>query len=87
MHQAEGQALLSELLDPAERGSRGEGWVVAQLATLALLLFPPGVLRTLVNDFGVVLMVAGAVLMCALRVAAGTVLCAAWFAGGRCSEV
>lgn len=70
MHQAEGQALLSELLDPAERGSRGEGWVLAQLATLALLLFPPGVLRTLVNDFGVVLMVAGAVLMCALLVLA-----------------
>ncbi|KAK9839480.1 hypothetical protein WJX81_004824 [Elliptochloris bilobata] len=60
---AEGQALLAELLDPAERGSRGEGWVAAQVAALALVLFPPGVLRTLVNDFGVVLMVAGAVLI------------------------
>ena len=66
--QAEGQALLDELLDPRERGQRGEGWVAAQLVALVLLLFPPAVLRTLVDDSGVGLMVLGVVLMCALRV-------------------
>ena len=64
--QAEGQALLEELLDPTERGNRGEGWVVAQLAAVAFLLFPPAVLRTLVNDSGAALMVVGIVTLCAL---------------------
>ena len=64
--QAEGQALLEELLDPSERGNRGEGWVVAQLVAVAFLLFPPAVLRTLVNDSGAALMVVGVVTLCAL---------------------
>jgi len=55
------------VFDTREFGSRGEGWVAAQLTTVALLLFPPGVLRTLVNDSGVALMVLGVVLMCAVN--------------------
>ena len=55
------------MFDTREFGSRGEGWVAAQLSAVALLLFPPGVLRTLVNDSGVALMVLGVVLMCAVN--------------------
>ena len=57
------QELAEELVDPKAFGKSGEAWVFAQVATIALLVFPPIPLSGLVDFIGVLLLTTGVVFM------------------------
>ncbi|PNH11878.1 putative protein-S-isoprenylcysteine O-methyltransferase [Tetrabaena socialis] len=55
--------LAAELMDGSTFGKRGEQWLLAQVAAVAMLLFPPLVLKGLVDFLATVSLTAGLVFM------------------------
>ncbi|GFR42020.1 hypothetical protein Agub_g2836 [Astrephomene gubernaculifera] len=55
--------LVSEMLDGNSFGKRGEQWLFAQLAAIAMLLFPPLTLKGLVDFCATLALTAGVVFM------------------------
>ncbi|PNH11882.1 Protein-S-isoprenylcysteine O-methyltransferase, partial [Tetrabaena socialis] len=51
--------LLTELVDPAAFGTRGEQWVLAQLVALGLILAPPAALTGVVDSLAALSLLAG----------------------------
>ena len=56
------QALTEEILDTSKLGKRGEGWFVAQLLLILLVLFPPQPLE--VRALAVIYITPGGVPLC-----------------------
>ena len=57
------QELAEELSDPNTFGKSGEVWLFAQLAMIALILFPPIPISGLVDFIGVLMLTTGIVFM------------------------
>lgn len=66
--------MLRELLDPERLGKRGEVWFLAQLAGVALVLFPPGGVRQVVDALGVAGIAGGVALLVAGGISLGQLL-------------
>eukprot|EP00878_Enallax_costatus_P006117 GHUV01006413.1.p1 GENE.GHUV01006413.1~~GHUV01006413.1.p1 ORF type:complete len:239 (+),score=54.08 GHUV01006413.1:345-1061(+) len=57
--QFDAQGLLEELKDETDLGKRGEGWTIAQLAAVPIILFPPFHLEKLATALGVLMVIGG----------------------------